>query len=296
MGPDTGTAFSGALRSAIRASGLTLHGVQARLARRGARVSVAALSSWQSGLNRPERPGSLRAVAELEDLLGLAPGELVALLGPRRPRGRRSPGRPRVDVLPQSAAVTAIVDEISPDRFDGVRLLYVEEHVRVNPDRSLREVTTRSVVQARRDGVRRCFAVNFADSAADLDLVRTVPLHRCRLGRVRRDHARRVVGAELLLDRAYRAGEVFTIEYKSVMGQPVFDAEYFRAFTTPVPLYVLQVDFARSMLPVRCHRFETPTWAHPRADREIDLLDQHSALVAAEDITAGMYGVRWEWS
>ncbi|MEV0676125.1 hypothetical protein AB0I60_06325 [Actinosynnema sp. NPDC050436] len=296
MGGNAGTTFSGALRCAIRASGLTLQAVRARLARRGTHVSVAALSSWQSGTNRPERPGSLRAVTELEVVLGLPEGALITLLGPRRPRGRHTAGHPRSDVLPQPDAVAALVDQISPEKFDGIRLLYVEEHVRVNPDRSLREVRTRSVAEAVRDGVSRCFSVNFADSADDLDLVRTEAVDRCRLGRVRRDHARRVVGAELLLERSYRSGEVFSLEYRSIMGQPVFDREYFRAFTTPVALYVLQVSFHQTMLPIRCHRFEAATWAQPRADREIGLVDRRSAMVAARDVKSGMYGVRWEWT
>ncbi|MEU4804888.1 hypothetical protein [Actinosynnema sp. NPDC023587] len=296
MGGNAGTTFGGALRAAIRSSGLTLQAVRARLARRGTHVSVAALSSWQSGTNRPERPGSLRAVTELEVLLGLPAGALITLLGPRRPRGRHTSGHPRSDVLPQPDAVADLVDQISPEKFDGIRLLYVEEHVRVNPDRTLREVRTRSVAEAVRDGVSRCFAVNFADSADDLDLVRTEAVERCRLGRVRRDHDRRVVGAELLLERSYRSGEVFSIEYRSIMGQPVFDREYFRAFTTPVALYVLQVSFDQAMLPVRCHRFEAPTCSQPRADREIGLVDRSSAMVAAQDVKSGMYGVRWEWT
>ncbi|MBB5953813.1 hypothetical protein FHS29_000383 [Saccharothrix tamanrassetensis] len=299
MESDARTTFSAALRSAIRGSGLTLQAVRARLARRGVAVSVATLSSWQSGTNRPERPGSLHAVTELEDLFGLPPGALITLLGPRRPRGRRAGdqvGQPRNDLLPESDAVARIVQEISPEKFDGIRLLYVEENVRVGSDRTLREVRTRSVAEVLRDGVSRCFSLNYADSADDLDLVRTTAVDRCRLGRVRRDHDRRLIGAELLLERAYRSGEVFSIEYKTTTGQPVFDDEYFRAFTTPVTLYVLQVTFDQAMLPVRCHRFETPSWAHPRADREIDLVDRRTALVAARDAQPGMYGIRWEWT
>ncbi|WP_433260110.1 hypothetical protein ACQPZF_23150 [Actinosynnema sp. CS-041913] len=299
MGPDPRTAFSAALRSAIRESGLTLQAVHARLARRGVVVSVATLSSWQSGTNRPERPTSLQAVTELEILLGLAPGALITLLGPRRPRGRpsRKPsGYPRDDVLPESDAVADIVREISPEKFDGIRLLYVEENVRVNPDRTLREIRTRSVAEVLRDGVRRCFSINYAHSADDLDLVRTTAINRCRLGRVRRNHDRRLIGAELILERAYHSGEVFSIEYKTTTGQPVLDTEYFRVFTTSVTVYVLQVTFHHAMLPVRCHRFETPSWSQPRADREIGLVDRKTALIAARDVEPGLYGIRWEWT
>ena len=78
--------FERALRAAVAASGLSLDRIQDRLNRRGARISVATLSFWQSGRYRPERASSLRVPAELEDILGLAPESLRALLGPPRPR------------------------------------------------------------------------------------------------------------------------------------------------------------------------------------------------------------------
>lgn len=80
--------FEHALRLAIRSRGLTLDRLRARLLERGVRTSLASLSNWQRGRCRPERVPSLRAVRELEDILGLPGDSLVALLGPRRPRGR----------------------------------------------------------------------------------------------------------------------------------------------------------------------------------------------------------------
>ncbi len=80
--------FERALRAAIAARGLSLERLHARLAERGAHVSLASLSNWQRGRSRPERSRSLAAVRELESILGLPADSLVALLGPRRPRGR----------------------------------------------------------------------------------------------------------------------------------------------------------------------------------------------------------------
>src|SRR3954470_12026440 len=81
--------FAEALRSAIRSSGLSLDRIQARLRARGTPVSIAALSYWQSGKRQPERNDSLTALAELETILKLPAGSLLALLPPPRPRGKQ---------------------------------------------------------------------------------------------------------------------------------------------------------------------------------------------------------------
>lgn len=82
------TAFSRELRAAIKASGLGLDRIQARLRRRGIPVSVTALSYWQSGKRQPERARSISAVHALEEILDLPAGSLIRLLQPPRPRGQ----------------------------------------------------------------------------------------------------------------------------------------------------------------------------------------------------------------
>ncbi|SEF36794.1 hypothetical protein SAMN05421837_111215 [Amycolatopsis pretoriensis] len=78
--------FDVALRAAIRARGLGLDRIRYRLRGRGTTVSLATLSHWQSGRCRPERPESLEALRNLEDILNVPDGSLSKLLGP--PRGR----------------------------------------------------------------------------------------------------------------------------------------------------------------------------------------------------------------
>ncbi|MFD9892961.1 transcriptional regulator [Amycolatopsis sp. NPDC059027] len=81
--------FAEALRAAIRARGLGLDRIRYRLRSRGTSLSLATLSHWQSGRCRPERSESLRALRNLEDILGVPGGSLIRLLGP--PRGRATP-------------------------------------------------------------------------------------------------------------------------------------------------------------------------------------------------------------
>ncbi|MGW5720884.1 transcriptional regulator [Amycolatopsis sp. NPDC003865] len=80
--------FDVALRAAIRARGLGLDRIRYRLRGRGTTVSLATLSHWQSGRCRPERPESLEALRNLEDILNVPDGSLSKLLGPPRSRTR----------------------------------------------------------------------------------------------------------------------------------------------------------------------------------------------------------------
>ncbi|MFD4669649.1 hypothetical protein ACFWNN_07930 [Lentzea sp. NPDC058450] len=284
--------FGTALRGAIRDSGLTLQGVQARLARRGVIVGIATLSSWQQGRNRPEHADSLRAVRALEDMFDLPSGTLFALLGPRRPRGRLGGGA-RYDATPRWDAVSGMIGELRPVALEGVRVLFVEDQVELTADGGLREVRTRFMAEAEVDGLNRCCAVYFAVPGQDVDSVRTVPVRGCRLGRVHRDHENGLAGTELLLDRTYLRGEAFVIEYKAVVGEPANDDEYFRAITRPIGLYVAQVNFDRARLPVRCYRFQSSSGN--RTEKEIGVIDGHTALLAEENAGSGECGIRWEW-
>ncbi|WIX81597.1 transcriptional regulator [Amycolatopsis carbonis] len=80
--------FADALRAAIRARGLGLDRIRYRLRGRGTSLSLATLSHWQSGRCRPERPESLQALRNLEDILGVPPNSLRRLLGPPRSRAQ----------------------------------------------------------------------------------------------------------------------------------------------------------------------------------------------------------------
>ncbi|MGY0235133.1 hypothetical protein [Longispora urticae] len=298
MRPRAPVTFGTALRSAIGESGLTLHAVRGRLARRGVHVAIGTLSNWQTGHNRPERSESLRAVTALEELFALAPGALTALLGPRRSRGRQAVGAPerlRFDAVPSGTAVKRIVGEICPEIPDDVRVLYTEEEVVLRPGRILSEIRTRFLARAEVNGVDRCFAVNFAEPGYDLDTIHVSATLNCRPGRVRRDHAQSLVGTELLLDRVHNAGETFLIEYTAVIGQPIGDHEYFRAFARSTGLYVVRVRFAPSEPPRRCYRFQAATADEPRGEQEIPLTDARIALVAAQNPGRGVVGIRWEW-
>src|SRR2546421_3729475 len=95
-GPVPPGRFSHALRSAIKASGLSLNRIQYRLRERGAAVSSATLSYWQSGRRRPTRHDSLLVVRQLEEILRMpagTPGAPVEAPRAGRPGGAGGAGR-----------------------------------------------------------------------------------------------------------------------------------------------------------------------------------------------------------
>lgn len=82
--PPEPSGLASALSAAIARRGVTLVWLKERLAERGSPVSLTTLSYWRSGRRRPEGRGSLTALEEIEELLGLVPGELLDLVGDSR--------------------------------------------------------------------------------------------------------------------------------------------------------------------------------------------------------------------
>lgn len=276
--------FGTALRSAIRARGLTLQSVRTRLAQHGIVIGLATLSSWQSGQNRPERAESLRAVAAIEQLLALPAGSLMRLLGPRRPRGRTTPSG--------WSGITRMISHLGSNA--PVRVLLTEDQVHVSENRLLRTVRTKimGTVTGSHAVDRWCVGCT-AEPKRDLNDIRVVPVRRCRTGTTVRDDSAHLLGTELLLDRVYRRDETFVIEYDCVFDRPLAEDEYFRVITQPTDLYVLQVSFRRTPSPARCVRF----LGRPRGTDQGDatLISRGTAMIAEPDAAPGVHGMRWEW-
>ncbi|MEU5882633.1 helix-turn-helix transcriptional regulator [Spirillospora sp. NPDC047279] len=295
--PDAAS-FDAALRAAIRARGLSLERLHARLAGRGIRVSLASLSNWQRGRCRPERSNSLHAVRALEEILGVPAESLVSLLGPPRPRGRwvrHVPGAlPYRDICEVHGSVDRLLGQIE-NRDDG-RLEWVSCHERftVGPGREERTVRTRLVLRARAGGVDRHVALHHNQEGVLPGLQRVA---YCRPGRVRTDPDEGVTAAELLFERPLERGETYVVEYEFGYseGGPPSDS-YSRWFRFPAHEYLLQVHFDPAALPARCHRYRQPNVSTPPADvAELRLTGRHMAHIAEQNVKPGVHGIRWEW-
>jgi len=268
--------FADALRVAIQMRGLSLERLQHRLRMRGAPISVTALSYWQSGRRRPERPESLMALAHLEDVLGLPETALSRLLGPPRPRGR---SRRRE------------VSARTPWNGSGLVLTAQHDRVDVASCGGVRGVRSRQVMQATSAGVDRWILCHETGSVQPaLTAVRS-----CRVGRVARERTNGVLVAELLFDEPMSAGASIAIEYELIYPHPTVEHTHFRRFAGRVHDYVLEIKFPVESPPASCEQFASgPAGTEMFGGARPAPVDAWGyAHAAALDFGPGLYGMRW---
>ncbi|MBV9844475.1 MAG: helix-turn-helix transcriptional regulator [Kutzneria sp.] len=293
--------FPDALRAAIKTSRLSLDRIQHRLGLRGITISVATLSYWQSGRRRPERPESLEALRHLEAVLGVPPGALTALLGPPRPRGRRSrPSR----MLPMDALWTRrerlanLLSRVDTSSDSKLGRLSQHDRIEVAADGGQRSLWVRQVLRADQDGADRWVLVFDSESTPG-----TIPelgsLRNCRVGRTAVDSEASILVAELVFDRTLARGDTVVMEYQLTHPNPPYPASgdgYCRKFRLPVREYVVEVRFAPSRLPVRCQQYAVPAGEEGPSRRRNLALDPAGGVHAvALGFGPGMFGVRWDW-
>lgn len=287
--------FESALDAAIEASGLTLDRLCSRLHDSGVTVSRTSISYWRNGRSRPERAQSMAALTRLEQVLGLPPSALVALLGARRPRGRR-PGRPpgtlsRRELWPSCGPLLAGLDASADARVD---FLSINDALVVDERTGERRQRTRLVVRAAADRVDRYLVCQEVDDPAFAP-PELVGVAHARRGRVRRDEAAGSLVAEFLFDRPLDRGEHTVLEYEMRLpdGQPL--DHYYRRFTRPVGLYTLQLRFAGPP-PGRVRRYDRAGLRGPeRHAEELWLGAAGTTALVAPSVRPGTVGVRWEW-
>ncbi|MEV6828256.1 XRE family transcriptional regulator [Amycolatopsis sp. NPDC051102] len=285
--------FAGVLDAAISDAGLTLDRVREHLAARGVKVSRSALAYWRTGRSKPEREASLRAVFELEQVLGLPPGRLTGLLGAdlrRLPRERRAPLLERRRLWPSARPVAL---DLLPPPEDQVRFWSVHDELVVDA-RQERLLRVRLVAEAAVAGVTRMLTY-YQTEDLSRGSPRMVAGQCCRLGRVRADAAGGLLVGELVFDRVLAAGDVVVVEYELLFpdGLPVHG--YHRRLTRPTPLYTCQVRFGPHA-PAAVHRFAQRDLAAPRRQVErLPLSPGHAVTLAARDARAGIVGTSWTW-
>ena len=296
--------FEQALRAAVAASGLSLDRIQDRLERRGARISVATLSFWQSGRYRPERASSLRVLAELEQVLGVDPGSL-ALLGPPRPRGRSTAVADERGLaassgfgVPEVASALRGLDT----RWDEA-LTRLSTHCRLELDGCGRErlMYNRRVLRAEVDGPDRWITGYQITNSPDEDSgpsprLRVAAPHR--IGRMIENPDTGLVVAEILFDRPLERGEIVVLEYIQEPRTPLPHSTVMHTVLhAPVRETVMEVRFDLAALPDSCYFFRTADLDPEARPQERLLRPDAIGSVLAVALSAGpcRLGIRWNW-
>jgi hypothetical protein len=292
--------FHLALRAALALRGLPLQRVRHHLAGRGITVGVTSLSYWQQGARRPQRPESLRAVRELEDVLRLPAESLIRLLVAEGAAAdaERPQGLSYRALVEASGSVERLLSELESPVDGGLHTVGHHERVRIGPDRELVGRDSQHVVRAHRDGVDRYLAVHHGDPGCDPSRVEVRAGDNCRTGRVRWHRETGLVVAEMLFDARLRAGDTYFFEYGFEDGTGGPSVEYVRGFRFAGGQYVLQVRFDERALPVRCRRFAQSTAGAPRAARQdLTLSGRHGTVHFVEQgVRPGILGVDWDWA
>jgi len=290
--------FSSVLSLAIESSGLKLEELQARLLDRRIHVALSTLSYWRRGRSRPERSQSLRAVAALEEILGLPGGALSAHLGPKRPRGRWL-GHPAgsLDIVAEwggDDGLGGLLQDSDTPVYNGAARLSIHDLYCVGPDRQEIQLITRQVIRAEAAEVSRAALVfrlyDRPERTPRLEAVRG-----CRIGRVRTDSSGEFLVADLAFERQLRHGDTTVIEYAAIGLSTVADF-YHRLISRPLGEYVLQVQFDPAAVPLRCQRYERRTEGAPEQGvRDLQIGNTHLAHLVLHDVAPGLFGMRWDW-
>ncbi|MFD9704740.1 hypothetical protein [Lentzea sp. NPDC059081] len=290
--------FAEELARAVEVSGLSLERIRHHLEQRGLQVSQSTLSYWRRGRSRPERPESLAAVAALEEILRLSPGALTGRLGDRRPRGRWVERTTALEGIWGDAAIDlgreiARVDKLLPA---PARYLSVRDRVLIGQDRREVEIRSSAVIEAFEDGVDRMLIAKTADDT-DLSPGDIAAERSCRVGRVRRDDDRKLLVAEIILDRVLRAGDTALVDLRLISDPGADSVSADRTFLRTLRNYVLEVEFHPDAVPVRCHSFSRPALDAQDVDTgELWIGTTSAAHLLVPEAHAGhVHGIKWEW-
>lgn len=230
--------FDEMLSVAINRRGLTLEALSRALRSMGTPASIATLSYWQTGRSLPSRASSVKALANLEKLLDVAPGDLVGLL-PGQSGGIKWQQDTKVT---SDDAISKALAELGIDltRRDLVNLV-LHDSLTVSIDGLVQRRTTHQLVRAATDGVS-CFPVTLNHAGEGAPGLEAGP--GCTLGRSIVMEEASVLVAEMVLPHPLATGELAQFEYTTLWQDEDGSEDNFqRVLRTSTHYLVLDVLF-----------------------------------------------------
>jgi len=287
--------FAAVLGRSLETRGLSLVALQRRLADRGHRVSVGTLSYWRSGQRQPEKPASLDAVTEIEELLGLDTGDLRSRIGPSR-----RPGPPLPQVVDGGAAPADVPvrDALRELGLADVsrQLQAVSTHITLDVDAEgqMSRQTVRTMLRATAAGAQRWYHYLFAEQPVPQPLAVDRVAGASLGGTVVRPEVG-LCASELVLPRALSVGETAIVETSTPLldlGGP--DTRYMHHVDRRMYEVVIWVRFDPAAPPSRCVQTVRPI-DEPAVETPVDLGGLDTVHVAARWFGPGSLGLTWEW-
>jgi hypothetical protein len=293
MSADDG--FAAALALALETRGLSLSALQRRLADRGHRVSAGTLSYWRSGQRLPEKPASLDAVSEIEELLGLDPGALRCRIGPSRRPGPAPPQVADGGAAPEDIPVRDALRELGlAEAGRSVRDVSLQITLDVDAEGQMTRQTVRTLLRATASGAQRWYHVIYAEQPVPEPMVLESVVGARRGARVVRPEVG-LVATELVLPRPLAVGETAYIETSTRLvdlGGP--DTSYFHHLDRRMTEVVIWVRFDPAKTASRCTQVVQPL-EQPAVETPVHLNGLDTAHLAVRSFGPGHVGLTWEW-
>lgn len=288
----TGDEFATSLRSLITTRGLPLETVRAQLSQRGHRLSVTTLSYWQSGRSRPERSASLEALMELERVLNVPEGFLLARLhgpGPQ-PDWVEDAAGPQFPT-PRSA-VLDIMNRLDLSLDDGLHRVSLHDTAEVHADRTAGLHVVRLVLRAEREGVDRFPVWYTPDDRGAIPYVQARV--NCRIGRMYELRGIPAVATEMVFDRPLRRGETIATEHAMESVRiTVPQVQLARGLTRSAERITMEARFHPTAFPATAHQ----SFTTPAGERSQTPLQTPAILLRldVEHPEPGFYALDWTW-
>ena len=285
--------FSGELRVALHASGLTLDAVQRRLSERGFVIGRSTLSYWQNGHRLPTQPTSLLAVTALEEILKVPTGSFTDAL--RHPAATTVSSE--LDMATASARIGALMEGVGcPDgiaALEPLSTIQIAEYGATGCLRSVRAVETyRALVDTERFPI-----LHGGEPGGSPDLIRHEAVSGGRIGRVRRDPETNIVVSELVFDRYVRRGEHHFLHYRTFDDNEQRSLLLYRLVVSPRSMMVIDLGFHPDCLPVRLEEYERAIDNGPDLFvRQRTLSPDRRVTLVRERARRGIVGLRWEYA
>lgn len=306
---DAEAEFCAVLKDALTRRGLTLARAQVRLAERGAAVSVATLSKWQSGRSLPGRRIAPNVLTLLEQVLDLPTGILVKALERTREMHRREADAPpqAIDLHHRGRDVQAVFNELGVPFQDGFSRISVVETIWLTAEGLREKQRCEITLRADRDNLQS-FGVCQLDpqeGATPSALPTFLATFGCEVNREVIDHDRMISFAEFRLFEPKMRGDLVTVGIEANYPPGVAPLTAFgRSYRTSFRDAALEVVFHEDKLPVRVEQFYEPADSSRIADEQIfsiaDTYGQrpllgHMAQSYFSHRGPGVAGLRWKW-